>query len=186
MILKYATRLIFTLSAIALLVGCSEDNPQKTATLQPADLLPASGEISGWDKVTGPGNGEASDPPSLLNLIDGGAEIYIEYGFVEGVIQDYQGTIGSESSTLVLWIFDQGSAANAEELFDDERLNFSNLTPWDQGDEAVIDETLLFQIAIHLRAERFYLRVIIDKNDDEVTALATAQDFALAVVEDIG
>lgn len=166
---------------ITLCAGCSEDNPQQAATLRPADLLPASGEISGWDKGDFV---EMDDDAALLDEINGGAEIYIQHGFVEGVIQDYEGTIGGEAAILTLWIFDQGSASNAEDLFGEEGLNLGNLTPWEAGDEAVIDMAL-FHITIHLRADRFYVRVVIDKNDDEVAALATAQDFALSVADGI-
>lgn len=170
------------------LAGCSEKNPQEAATLKPADLLPASGEISGWTKGTGAGDfGEAEDQNSLYALIDGAAEQYIEYGFVEAVLQTYEGTIGGSSAALELFISDQGSESNVEALFADELVVPNNLTPWDgAGDEAGIDQTLLFQICVYLCCDRFFVRATVDKNGDEVAALSTAQDFVLAVVNSIG
>lgn len=173
------------LLGMAILTGCNESNPKDSSTLEPADLLPASGEISGWDKESG-GYGEADDYSSLWDLIDGAADQYIDYGFVEAVQQFYNGTIGGEDATLELFISDQGSAGNAAALFDDELVVPPNLTAWDEaGDEAGIDEVPLFQVSIYLRQDRFFVRVTVDKKNDDVAALNTAKAFALAVVDGI-
>ncbi len=183
----FAVRWFLALGSLLLIIGCSERSTTQTGgTLQPADLLPSSGEISGWDKSSSPGAyGEADDQTSLYNLIDGAAELYIQYGFVEAVRQLYDGTLGGGSAELELFISDQGDPTGAEDLFDEEQVVPAGLTPWECGDEAVIDQTLPFDIVIHLRADRFYVRVTIDKNGDEVTALITAQAFAQAVVAGI-
>ncbi|MFH1862069.1 MAG: DUF6599 family protein [bacterium] len=187
-----AALLLFLCISLSLIPsGCSEKSTENTTSIQPVDLLPASNEISGWSKGTGAGDyGEADDQSSLYDLIDGAAELYIQYGFVQGVLQNYQGTIGGAASTLSLFIADQGSSNNATALFNEELVVPSGLTPWNSGvaaiDEAVIDEALLFDIAIYLRADRFFIRIIIGKGSDEVAALNTAEDFALAIANKIG
>ena len=166
------------------IVNCDESSDK---AIRPIDLLPASGEISGWDKGTGPGDyGEADDQESLYDLINGAAELYIQYGFVEGVQQRYYGDIGDTPATVDLYIGDHGDKANVAAMFEEPELTPQNLTPWPEvGDEAWIDENALFHITIHLRADRFYVRVTVDKAEDENIALTTAQYFATAVVNDI-
>jgi hypothetical protein len=189
---KKSKLVLFTIIAAftLLFIQCEESSNSTSGnseTLQPNDLLPASDEIAGWDKGTGPGDyGEADDQSSLYNLIDGAAELYIQNGFVSGVLQNYYGTIGGVNAKVELYIGDHGDSANAAAIFEEEQLVPQNITPWEAGDEAGIDQTALFHIIIHLRSERFYVRVTAEKGNDENVALITAQSFAMAVVEGIG
>ncbi len=180
---------IIAASACIYISGCSESsNPQNggSSTVQPIDLLPASGEISGWDKGNSPGDfGEAENLQELTDLINGGAEIYIQYGFVAGVEQWYDGTIGSAPAKTRLFIADQGDSSNAAALFGDSEVVNSNLPTWQAGDEAAYDSSLPFQVEVFVRKDRFFTWVIVDKGNDPDTALLTAQEFALTVVNDI-
>ena len=49
-------------------------------------LLPAQGELPGWKIQQGP---EIYEGEKLFDLIDGGADIYFEYGFTQVVSADY-------------------------------------------------------------------------------------------------
>ncbi len=188
--MKNATRPAAISAAILifLLLSCSEksSNDNQNGTLLPVNLLPASGEISGWDKGTGPGDfGEADDYNSLYALIDGAAEIYIQHGFEQGVKQNYYGSIGGTTSTLELLIYDQGSAANVTALFQEEQIVPNNLTVWQAGDEAYIEDTLPTYIVIYVRSEQFFIKVTVERGSDNIAALSIAQSFALAVVGEI-
>jgi hypothetical protein len=185
---KFALILIL-ISAGLIGNGCEEgSSPQGGGgTLQPADLLPASGEIDPWVKGSGPGDyGEADDQTSLYALINGAAELYIQLGFVEGVLQRYYGgSFGGIAAEVELYIGDHGDSSNVAAIFDEEQLVPPNLTPWQYGDEAGIDETALFHVIIHLREDRFYVRVTVEKGGDENAALITAQQFAMTVANEI-
>ncbi|RJP79312.1 MAG: hypothetical protein C4524_05555 [Candidatus Zixiibacteriota bacterium] len=170
------------------ITGCSEgDSPSgNDPALQPADLLPASGEISGWDKGSGAGDyGEADDQASLYALINGAAELFIQHGFEEGVKQNYFGSVGGAQTSLELFISGHGAAANVAALFEEDQIVPPGLTPWEMGDEAAIDESLPFHLAIHLRQGPFYTRVTIERGSDDTAALIVAQDFAAAVAQEI-
>jgi hypothetical protein len=60
--------------------------------------LPAAGSVPGWATDGGPQEYEGDD---LYTYIDGGAEIYQEYGFVRIVIQDYKSASGKSVSLEV-------------------------------------------------------------------------------------
>ena len=168
--------------ACFLLTACSEDNPQNASNVRAADLLPASGEIQPWTC----GDYEAADDfTSLYSIIDGDAQIYIDYGLVEGVIQEYEGgTIGGQPATLGLWIFDQGSVTNAENLLSDPVIIPNFFIPIPLGDEAYLDDISDY-VAIHLRADRFYVKIFIDSNGDKDQAQSIATVFANNVISGI-
>ena len=78
---------IFALGILTLISGCGEgsgdDNNGGKSLLSPVLLLPDDDEISGW-KTMGAYE-EANDYDSLYALINGGAQIYIDNGFVSAV-----------------------------------------------------------------------------------------------------
>ncbi|MCP4221004.1 MAG: hypothetical protein GY765_40620 [bacterium] len=60
-----------------------------------AALMPAEGELEGWRQSPGPRYAASED---LFTLINGGAEIFSEYGFAEAVSVDYKSTGGKSIS----------------------------------------------------------------------------------------
>jgi hypothetical protein len=171
------------------ILGCSEKESTEggNAALLPADLLPASNEISGWTKGTGAGDyGEAENQSELYDLIDGAAELYVDHGFEQGVLQNYYGNVSGTSSTVELFIADMGDSANAAALFEEPEVIPNGLIPWDAGDESYIDDNALQYIYLHVRQDQFYTRVRIDKGSDQPTALNVAQLFAQFVLNQIG
>jgi hypothetical protein len=73
--------------------------------------LPADGAAPGWARDGEPQEFEGED---LYTYIDGGAEIYQEYGFRRVVVQDYRNAGGRSVS---LEIFEMDSAAAAYGMF---------------------------------------------------------------------
>jgi len=152
------------------LIGCEGEKQEEDnggTAVQPADLLPADNEISGWTKGTGTGDyQEAYDQGSLYDIIDGGAEVYIANGFQSGVQQLYRGTIAAQQTTLYLFITDQGDSTNCANLLQDPNINPPGGAEVDSlGDEALIDRGLFYNV-IYFREDRFFAKITIDKTGD--------------------
>jgi hypothetical protein len=92
-------------------------------------LLPADGAVPGWSR-----DGETQEfaGEDLFTYIDGGAEIYQEYGFGRVVVQDYQGAAGTSVS---LEIFEMASAAAAYGMFTFKRSGRGRTLPFGSGAE---------------------------------------------------
>jgi hypothetical protein len=78
-------------------------------------VLPADGAVAGWDRDGEPQDFEGE---ALYTYIDGGAEIYQEYGFRRAVVQDYRNAAGREVS---LEIFEMADPAAAFGMFSFKR-----------------------------------------------------------------
>jgi hypothetical protein len=110
--------------------GCSKDqNNSEPAVIE--DMLVKNNEITGW-AYSGAGwivnNGN-----ELTTQIDGGAELYIKYNFVEGAYQMYEGVINNFNCEIQLYVYNQGSSGNASNLFDDPDLGFSSAITWTEN-----------------------------------------------------
>ncbi len=163
--------LIFSVS------GCGgNDSDEVKSLLDPVDLIPRDDEISGWARLGT--YDEANDYDSLYAVIDGGAQIFIDNGFVSAVFQQYNCTSsGSEcSSALVtLRIYDQGNEENAQKVYDRTATGIGR--PWNgAGTEARIDESGLASYMIEFWTKNFFVQVIIDDKSD--SALNVVKLFA--------
>jgi hypothetical protein len=72
-----------------------------------AQYLPRSGEVQGWERDGAP---QAYRGEGLYEYINGGAEIYHEYGFRQVVIQDFKSNDGKSISVEIFEMEDPGSA----------------------------------------------------------------------------
>lgn len=70
-------------------------------------LLPKTGEVDSWKPVGMPENAVGDD---LYILINGGAEIYHEYGFKQVVMQEYQ---NDKQKSINVEIYEMNDAASA-------------------------------------------------------------------------
>jgi hypothetical protein len=97
--------------AALLLVSCRiSENPGAAA--DPADLLPIDNDISGFLKKGS--TSVMTDQQSIFNAIDGEAQRYIDYGFIEGVKQLYS----NGGVDIDIQLFNQGSETNSQSLFE--------------------------------------------------------------------
>ncbi len=71
-----------------------------------ADLLPPSGSLSGWTRA---GEARVFTGSDLYNHIDGGAEIFLEFGFAAATVQRY--TRGGEEVVVECYRMDDPDAA---------------------------------------------------------------------------
>ncbi len=148
------------------------------------DLLINDNEISGWvfDADSIPCNtGVANDNPSLFDAIDGGAEVYLDRGFVSGAYSGY--TDGTPDNEICVEIYDQGTAANAYlvyQYFD----NVSSVNTYidipDLGDSAQIDTCFLVDYVLEVIKDNYFLRFVCRKDDPSKQSMIS---FAQRVVE---
>jgi hypothetical protein len=184
---KIATVKLFWLMCVAILIamsGCGEESEEKSkAMLTPVDLLPADNDISGWAGLGA--YEEANDYDGLYDLINGGAELFIDNGFVSAAFQIYSNCIGEVCTTALvhLRIYDQGTEDNAMATYD--RVGTGIAMPWDgAGMEARIDESGLASYTVEFWQRSFFIQIIIEEKTDE--ALNIAKLFASHVSGEIG
>ncbi len=107
-------------------------------------LFPPDDEIPGWkrsEKIL-----RASNQEDLYRIFNGGASLYIQHGFRSFIAQSYKGTKGTE---LEVYIFDQGSPKNTEDLYENPFTKPNRIKEIaDLGEKARIDMTPLFCYAV--------------------------------------
>ncbi len=138
-------------TALLLLVVCRK-SVDPGAGADPGDLLPVNDDISGFKKK----GSEAimTDYQTIMDAIDGAAEKYIFYGFVEGVQQMYS----NGSVDIDLRIMNHGNAKNAEGIYDDfypsspEVLSTAN-------PKVVVDHSLLNGYIIYYTRDNIFLEI---------------------------
>ncbi|MFH1940781.1 MAG: DUF6599 family protein [bacterium] len=124
----------FLLLLTALLMQCAGQSETQSAL---SKLLPSENELAGWKPLFEPQTAEGED---LYLLINGGAEIYHEYGFKRAIIQSYENPNGksinleiyemeSSESAYGVYTFKTGEkgkrvAIGREALLEDYFLNF--------------------------------------------------------------
>ncbi len=152
--------LFLLLGSILLSCGSEDGNPD---LLEPSDLLPSDGEISGWQWDGAPST--AADQTSLYTLINGGAEEFVERGFISGVLHRYSGSLEGTTAGLELFIADQGSQSNARDIYEKraERMLFAEDTNIIYAEDARIDElTTLDSVVLDFWQQRFYVQISLD------------------------
>ncbi len=100
------------MSALAFIwSGCSGPLQAQTQDRSLRAFLPAPADLPGWTSDGKPQHFAGED---LFTYIDGGAEIYFEYGFREVLVQDYKNDSGSRVS---LEIFEMDSPVSAYGIY---------------------------------------------------------------------
>jgi hypothetical protein len=138
-------------------------------------FLPEDDEIPGWkrsEKLL-----RASKEEELYKIFNGGASLYIQHGFHSFVGQSYK---GPKELDLEVYIFNQGTSQNAQDLYENPFVKPSRSKEIDSlGEKARIDMTLLFCYGVDLIQKGFFVRVIIqDRTED---GLNVAISFARSI-----
>jgi hypothetical protein len=133
-------------------------------------LFPQDDEVLGWkrsEKLL-----RASNEEELYRIFNGGASLYIQHGFRAFVEQSYKGPNGLE---LEVYIFNQGTSQNAEDLYENP---FAKPTRVKQisslGEKARIDMTPLFCYGVDFVQKGFFVRVVIQDKTEEGLNVATS------------
>jgi hypothetical protein len=136
------------------------------------ELLPADNALAGWVKTENVACYSCtvftSNPDSLYAKIDGGATVYINFGFTDGAYEGY----GSGGSSVCVEVFNQASLQNALGLW----CHYDSLSIGDRviaglGDTARIDTEGLFTNTIEFVTGAFFIRMNIQsKNQADYNA----------------
>ena len=90
--------------AAAVLTHCGGSEVPRGAIV---DLAPSAREVEGWAPA---GAAQVFEGEDLFQLINGGAEIYHEFGFQRALSQDY---IGAEGRSIALEVYEMEGVAAA-------------------------------------------------------------------------
>jgi len=106
-------RLRCVLVVVALAVGCGSGEEPAVGGTGLAELLPAASSMDGWQVADGPTD---YDSETLYEYLNGGAPLYLNFGFQRMVHVRYQ--LGDSSlSSVTLDIYDMGSDLGAFGLY---------------------------------------------------------------------
>jgi len=168
--------LSFGFSALLLgFVWADQDLERSERFLGATSLLPGNNEIPGWkhsEKIL-----RAANEEELYKIFNGGASLYIQHGFRWFVGQSYKGPKGTE---LEIYIFDQKSPQNAQDLFEDPFVKPSRMIEMaNLGEKARVDVSPLFSNGVDFVQKGFFVRVIIQDKTEE--GLDVAISFARSI-----
>jgi hypothetical protein len=175
--MKKNNKYMAVLFIIFLLISCEKSSNTNTPK-SIEDLLIKNNEISGW---TYDGSGwTANNIPELTTYIDGEADLFQRYGFIEAVYQKYQGNINSAQVTIEIYIYNQSNRNNASELYNDPLSGRDNPIEWQNGaGESSYYQKALFDQNLRFFRNQYYVRLNISSSSDE--ALNVMKQFALNV-----
>ena len=171
-------RIFLFIVVLLVSVQCSKKNTASPELASVEDLIVKDNEISGWRRA---GEGwVVSSETDLYGRIDGGAPPYIQHGFVEAAYQSYSGMVLLDTVTVVVNVFDQAKAANAQALFAELAVKLITPETWqtDKFQEAKIERTQL-SIRIVAWKSKYYISLSITSNLNE--ALEVLKTFATNV-----
>jgi hypothetical protein len=119
-------RLQCVLVVATLVFGCGSGQEPAVGGTGLAELLPDAASMSGWKIADGPSD---YDSETLYEYLDGGAPLYLDFGFQGMVHVRYQR--GDDSlSSVTLDIYDMGSDLGAFGLFRSGRPPEAEVRPW--------------------------------------------------------
>ncbi len=119
----------------------------------------------------------------LYEIINGGAEVYINYGFVAAAFQNYLVDIIGEPVPGTLSVFNQGTAENAEALYDDPASGGGDAIPdWPGTGDARVQ---IFLFATRLQFWEACLFVSFEVASTEAEAYDAARCIGERILESI-
>ena len=121
-----------------------------------SDISAAAVEIDGWQREYEP---EVYVGESLFELINGGAEVYHRFGFVQALATQYADVHGRSFS---LEVFEMGDVEGARNIYSDKTGGSGE--PLEIGDEAAGEDYYL-----NLRSGRFLVTITGFDSDEQTT-----------------
>jgi hypothetical protein len=155
-------------------VQCAREPAPPVEAPEPVGLMNAAVSIDGW---------QLEDEPlvyvgdTLYELINGGAELYHQLGFVQAMAAEY---VDADGRTLSLEVFEMGDVQGTEELFYEKTGGSGE--PAAIGDEAAIESYYM-----NARVGRYLITITGFESDEATTSgmleLATAVASALGGIQ---
>ena len=156
MIMKKKYQLIILTISLLLFLSTCRKSVDSGAGADPADLLPANDDISGFQKKGSPAI--MTDYQSIMDAIDGAAQKFIDYGFVEGVQQLYS----NGSIDIDVHILNQGSEQNAKQILIEFYPSSPEVISPGEGSlpKVVIEHALLTGYSLYYQQGNIYMEII--------------------------
>jgi len=153
---------------IALAAGCGGGDDSPTTPIRhPQDFLPQ--EIGGM--AADGAVRVATTTAQLQEIVDGGYQTYTQHGFREVAERNYAGSVGGTPTTLRARVFDQGSAANAEALYDDVNVDPGGCSIFEElGDEARIC-TGITSLTLQFRRDIYWIELVMFNTSADARAV---------------
>lgn len=147
------------------------------STLGAVHFLPD--DVPGWKKIEP--LWEASTSEELYRRINGGATIFVKYGFKSYAGQTYQHRDGIE---VEVDLFHLEEKERARQLFNDPLMKPRGSRKLESlGDEARIDESALFYSIVEFIQGPFFIRVTVQ--DKSKASMQIAREFARHILQKI-
>ncbi|HSL18151.1 MAG TPA: DUF6599 family protein [Methylomirabilota bacterium] len=168
---------LLLIPAVAVLVQCGRDpepeQPDRSMAPagEPEGLTRAAVAVEGWELD---GEPLVFVGDTLFELINGGAELYHQHGFVQALSAQY---VDGEGRTIALEVFEMGDAEGAATVFAEKAGESGE--PVELGDEARLESYYL-----NLRSGRFIVTLTGYASDEQTTAGILA--LADAVAAELG
>jgi hypothetical protein len=138
-------------------------------------------EITGW--VYGGQRWMANNITELTTYINGLADVFQRYGFVEAAYQSYEGKIDDENRQLQMTIYKQQDEENAQAVYEDPDIGLGSGIQWQDGagKEAKYIRFGMQALAFYNGPYFVYLQI----NYDTEESLIILKQFALNVDQKI-
>jgi hypothetical protein len=174
--------IIISIGLIFLVATCSKDSTNTNEVITIEDLLVKNNEITGW--IYGGVRWMANSITELTTYINGLADVFQRYGFVEAAHQSYEGNIDNENRQLQLTIYKQQNEESARAVYEDPDLGLGSGLVWQNGagNEAKYVRYGLSQALVFYKGPYFvYLQIDYDTEE----SLIILQQFARNVDQKI-
>jgi hypothetical protein len=148
----------FTIRALLLATGLLGAAPS-AIYVDPLVVLPADEACPAWFRDSEPNVAHTIE--ELMEIINGGAHFYGQYGFVAAAFQDYAGEVSGQPVTLTLSAFDQGTIENAQALYEDPGSGMGDpVTDW-PGTGAARLRMAFGMITFQFWENSFYVSIVL-------------------------
>ncbi|MBN2172099.1 MAG: hypothetical protein JW819_12340 [Candidatus Krumholzibacteriota bacterium] len=149
------------------LAGCSSDDGAGPDTLRPEDLVPPGTAEMPQDGAPD----VATDQIGLEDIVDGGWQMFTTNGFQEIVRQRYAGTVGGGPANVEVWISDQGTVSDADDLHDDYVQSVGTFIEWAGFADEAHTTLGMGNYTIIFRRDRFWSRLNITASSQDAQDL---------------
>ena len=152
--------LIVSIAAIAavLLVQCAQgpETEQPEQDARPEGLMTAATAVDGWELTNEP---LVYVGDSLYEMINGGAELYHQLGFVQALAAEY---VDDDGRAISLEVFEMGDVEGAKNIFAEKTGGTGEPAPI--GDEAAVESYYM-----NARVGRHLITITGFESDEETT-----------------
>ena len=160
------------LSGTSFLLKCKVVSADGANSSRVTDFCLSAGDFSGWT----PGGCYDFDVQGLYSLIDGGAGAYESKGMLRGIRQSLA---GSDARTIVAWVDDFGTAANAMSMFSFKKQGLSvsdTLNCRSFGDTTAIIGVYGITQILSAHIDKYYFELTMDGFADNDQAKTVADN----------